>query len=392
VDREPLRGLQIAAGFGWSSVILGEGAVAAERLRSALAGADDLASASQRALTLSLIGWNEAGADIERARAESERAVQIADSSKDQAVVAESRFALAFALIHQGQPRAALDVLDEWRADAGELGRSWNLGMHCVLVGYAGLAAGETARVRIACQKAAGLLADLGDDWLTSHIAGILGQLAQAEHHLTEAIAHLTGAAEAGRRVGIPAVEGFHLANLGRVLQQAGDHQAAINALERAIELSRAVGLMRPVALARVRLGRLLRGLGDTDSARSALVAADDWFRASGGGEEALLAECLLAAMDAEAGAPGAAGRLASLLAEARGGDDPEVQVLALDALAALRAAAGDVGEARELLERADALMPSAGHRITATDRLDADRARSLLERKVHDWSMRPRA
>jgi hypothetical protein len=72
--------------------------------------------------------------------------------------------------------------------------------------------------------------------------------------------------------------------------------------------------------------------------------------------------------------------RLAILLEKARVADDPEVQVMALDALAALRAAADDVGEARELLERADALMPSAGHRIAATDRLDADRARSLLE------------
>jgi predicted ATPase/DNA-binding SARP family transcriptional activator len=380
VNRDPLLGLQIATGFGWSSVIRGEGAVAAERLRSVLGAADDLASAGQRALTLSLIGWNEAGADIERARAESERAMQIADLSGDEVVLAESRFALAFAFIHQGRPRAALDLLDDWRAGPGDLGRSWNLGMHCVLVGYAGLAAGETGRVRAACKEAAGLLADLGDDWLTSHIEGILGQLAQAEHRFDEAAAHLTRAAEAGSRVGIPAVEGFHLAGLGRVLQQAGDHQAAITTLERAIELTGAVGLMRPVALARVRLGRLLRGLGDTESARSALAAADEWFRATGGGEEALLAECLLAAMDAEAGAPGSAERLASVLERAGGADDIEVQVLALDALAALRAAAGDVEEARGLLERADGLMPSAGHRLADGDRPDADRARSLVE------------
>jgi predicted ATPase/DNA-binding SARP family transcriptional activator len=380
VVREPLLGLQIAIGFGWSSVILGEGAVAAERLRTALAAADDHASAAQRALTLSLIGWNEAGADIERARAESETAVQIADFSGDDAVIAESRFALAFVLIHQGHPRAALELLDNWRAGAGALGRSWNLGMHCVLVGYAGLAAGDTARVRAACQETTGLLADLGDDWLTSHIEGILGQLAQAEHRLDEAAAHLTRAAEAGRRVGVPAVEGFHLASLGRVLQQAGDHQAAITTLERAIELTRSVGLMRPVALARVRLGRLLRGVGEKESARSALAAADDWFRASGGGEEALLAECLLAAMDAQAGAPGSAERLANVLEEARGDDDVEVQVLALDALAALRAAGDGLGDARGLLERADRLMPSAGHRLADSDRLDADRARSFIE------------
>jgi predicted ATPase/DNA-binding SARP family transcriptional activator/tetratricopeptide (TPR) repeat protein len=382
-DREPLLGLRIAAGFGWSSVIRGEGAVAAARLRSALRAADHLASPAERALMLSFIGWNEAGADIARARVESERAVEIADSSGDDVTAAESRFALAFVLIHQGQARTALQLLDEWRSAADHdnaPARSWDLAMTCVLVGYAGLAAGETARARAACEEAAGPLMDLDDDWLTSHIEGILGQLAQADHRLADAAVRLTRAADAGRRVGIPAVEGFHLASLGRVLQQAGDHQAAIDTLERAIELTRAVGLMRPVALAQVRLGRLLRGLGDTKSARSALVAADEWFRASGGGEEALLAECLLTAMDAEDAAPHAAERLATMLETARVADDLEVQVLTLDAQAALSAAVGRVGEARGIVERADALMPSAGHRIAESDRLDAARARSLIE------------
>jgi predicted ATPase len=382
-NHDPLLGLQIATGFGWSSVILGEGAAAAERLRGALGAADSLASLAQRALTLSLIGWNEAGADIERARVESERAAAAADSSGDDVAVAESRFALGFVLIHQGQPQAALELLDEWRSVAVDMdgaARRWDLAMTCVLVGYAGLAAGDMARVRAACEEAAGLLVDLGDDWLTSHIEAILGQLAQAEHRLTEAADHLLQAAEAARRVGIPAAEGFHLASLGRVLQQAGDHQAAITTLERAIELTRAVGLMRPVALARIRLGRLLQGLGDKDSARSALAAADDWFRASGGGEEALLAACLLAAMDAEDGTPDAAQRLADVLDSARVADDLEVQVLALDALAAVRAAAGDLDDARRLLDLADALMPSAGHRIADSDRLDAHRVRSLIE------------
>jgi hypothetical protein len=54
--------------------------------------------------------------------------------------------------------------------------------------------------------------------------------------------------------------------------------------------------------------------------------------------------------------------------------------VLALDALAALRAAGGGLGDARGLLERADRLMPSAGHRLADSDRLDADRARSFIE------------
>ena len=379
-SHDPQLGVRIANGFGWTSVILGEGAAAAERLRRALAAADRLTSAAERALALSLIGWNESGADVERARAEARRAMEIADTTGDDGVIAASRFSLAFALIHSGQPRAALELLDEWRADSGERARRWEVGMTCVLVGYAGLAAGETARASAACQEAVPLLDLIGDDWLASHIESILGQLAQAEHRFAEAAADLGQAAAAAHRINVPAAEGFHLANLGRVQQQAGDHQAAIATLERAIEITRAVGLMRVVALARVRLGRLLQGVGDSDSARSALTAADEWFRASGGGEEADLAECLLVAMDARDGVPDAAGRLAKVLETARGADDFEVQVLALDALAAIRAAAEDVSAAIGLLARADALMTSAGHRLADSDRLDARRARTLIE------------
>ena len=98
------------------------------------------------------------------------------------------------------------------------------------------------------------------------------------------------------------------------------------------------------------------------------------------GGDEAAVAQCLLAAMDAQSDVPGAAGRLDSILEMAEAVGDVEVQVLALDALAGLRAQAGDSSEANELLVRADALMAAAGHRLTEGDRLDAHRARALLD------------
>ena len=92
------------------------------------------------------------------------------------------------------------------------------------------------------------------------------------------------------------------------------------------------------------------------------------------------MAQCLLAAMDAQSDVPGAAGRLDSILEMAEAVGDVEVQVLALDALAGLQAQAGDSIEANELLVRADALMAAAGHRLTEGDRLDAHRARALLD------------
>ena len=118
---------------------------------------------------------------------------------------------------------------------------------------------------------------------------------------------------------------------------------------------------MRSLALSRVHLGRLQREVGDLRAARSTIEAADAWFQASGGGDEAAVAQCLLAAMDAEDGVPGAAGRLVSIHEKAEAAGDLEVQVLALDALAGLRADAGDIIDGNELLERADALMAAAG-------------------------------
>jgi predicted ATPase/DNA-binding SARP family transcriptional activator len=376
---DPLLGLRIVNGFGWSSVILGEGAVAAERLRRAVDAAGQLAPDTERALAWSLIGWNEAGADVERGRGAAERAGQIADAAGDGDVITASRFALAFLLIHQGQPDTALAVLDAWRAGTGAIQSEWDVGMTGVLVGYAGLAVGDTARVRTACQEAESVLPGIGDDWLSSHVEAILGQLAQSEQRYDEAAAHLRRAAEAAHRVNLAAAEGFHLANLGRVLQLAGDQRSAVATLERAIEITIAVGLMRVVALARVRLGRVLRALGERDAAGSALAAAHDWFRSSGGGEEAALAQCLLAALDAEAGVPDAVVRLTDILEASGRTGDVEVQVLALDALAATHARSPEPNQAVAALARADALMPAAGHRLVEADRMDATRARSLL-------------
>ena len=393
-EHDPLLGLRIANAFGWTSVVLGEGAAAAERIRGALGAADHLAPPELRALAMAFIGWNEVGADIERARTEAERAVDLADTTADAQVIAVSRFSLAFALLHSGRPRDAIDLLRRWRAGAGDHVRAWDVAMGDVLVGYSGFVAGDVAAVRAACEEAVPLLPAIGDDWLTSHVEAILGQLAQAEQRLPDAADHFRRAADAAHRVGASAAEGFHLANLGRVLQLSGDHRAAISTLEQGIEIIRAVGLMRSLALSRVHLGRLQREVGDLRAARSTIEAADAWFQASGGGDEAAVAQCLLAAMDAEDGVPGAASRLDSILEKAEAAGDLEIQVLALDALAGLRADAGDIIDGNELLERADALMAAAGHRLTEGDRLDGHRARALLDAAdvaPASWSGGPR-
>jgi predicted ATPase/DNA-binding SARP family transcriptional activator len=376
---DPVLGLRIAVGFGWVSVFLGEGAVAGQRLRQALKAAGPAASAADRARAFSLIGWDEAAADVARAERDAEQAIILADRSDDPDAVALSRFSLAFVLLQQGRPADVLDVLDTWRDSAGNVDGSWNLGVWCALVGYAGLALGAIDRIRAACEEAADLVARLGDGWLASQFEANLGQLAQAEHRYAEAVIHFDRAATAAREIDLPATEGFHLTNLGRAQELAGDDAGAITSLQRAIDLTRSVGLLRVVATARVRLGRLLRATGEIEQARSALQAADDWMRASGGGEEAALAQCLLAAIDAQEHLPGAAERLAGIARAAATAGDPDIEVLAVDAVAALDAEVGNHAAATAGLERADRLMGTVGSRLTEADRVDARRARAVL-------------
>jgi hypothetical protein len=67
------------------------------------------------------------------------------------------------------------------------------------------------------------------------------------------------------------------------------------------------------------------------------------------------------------------------VLDDAQQRHDPEIEVLALDALARTRAVAHDLDAAQIYLDGADQLMPSAQHLIGDVDRIDAIRARSLL-------------
>jgi hypothetical protein len=128
-----------------------------------------------------------------------------------------------------------------------------------------------------------------------------------------------------------------------------------------------------------VHLGRVYRALGHVRQARSAIEAATAWHRAAGGGEQAALGECLLAALDAADGIAGAEDRLDALLADARVRDDAPVEVFALDALARIAAGAGDIGSARDLRQAADRRMDAASHFITGLDRADARAVQYLI-------------
>jgi hypothetical protein len=102
----------------------------------------------------------------------------------------------------------------------------------------------------------------------------------------------------------------------------------------------------------------VLRAQDRTVPAREQVAAARRWYATAAGGDGALLADHLAAALDDDV--PG----LERTLAAAREAGDAEVQVLTLDALARILA---DDARARE----ADRLLPAARHLVTDADRID---------------------
>src|SRR4029079_1131322 len=128
-------------------------------------------------------------------------------------------------------------------------------------------------------------------------------------------------ATETSRRLGFLQTEAYQLSSLRRAQCQAGDYETGATTLVTAIDRAEATGDVRLAALARVHLGRVLRAEGYAARARTALEAAAAWHLESGGGEQAALGECLLAALDAADEVPGAESRLVAILADARRDD-----------------------------------------------------------------------
>ena len=376
---DPQLALTIAGHLGWVWIVLGD-AAGAQRLRAALGAADAVASPALRIDALLPMGWLQAAAgDVDLGRAAVDEAIELLGDTGDEGTRARADFFLAYVLSQRGGFDEALGLLERARRVFSEVGRPWDEAGCWVLTAHVTLAIGDQPAAMHACREAARLLDDVADPWFLVHTDAMLGAAAQADHRFDEACSHLERAATTARHQGFAASEAYHLANLGRAQQQRGDLDAAARTLHEAIDTARATGDLRVASLARLRLSRVLRAEGDLDTALSYGRAAQGWYRTSGGGDHALLTDCLVAAMDRDAEDGEAVAVLEGVLADARDAGDPEVEVLALDALARRRAEAGDVAVARALLEQADCLMPAARFRVTDDDRVDAHATRPMI-------------
>ena len=377
VAHDPLLALGIANGFGWAWVVLGDSR-GAQRILTALDAAGDLAPALERARALLLAAWIEASTGhLELAASHIAAATEVADEMGDSDLQARCAYYRAYVVSHHGEFRRAMELTDRSRAIYDTLDRPWDQAANSLFAARAAISAGDQARSVEAADQVQRWLGLVEDPWLHVRGEAILGELARLQHRFDEAVLHLGRAAERSRELGFQQTEAYQLTSLGRAQCQTGDYEAGSATLELAIAKAQATGDVRLAALAQVHLGRVLRGLGQVAAARAALEAATAWHRDAGGGEQAALGECLLAAMDAADHRPGAEERLVAVLADARQRDDAPVEVFALDALARIADAADDTRTARDLCEEADRRMGAAAHFITDLDRTDAHEVRA---------------
>jgi tetratricopeptide (TPR) repeat protein len=299
-------------------------------------------------------------------------AAELAEAIGDVDLQARCSYYLAYVVSHRGEFRRALELTDRSRALFTGLDRPWDQAANGLFAARAAISDGDEGRSVEACEHVEQLLRIVDDPWLHVRGEAMLGELARLRHRFDDAVAHIGRAVETSRRLGFLQTEAYQTASLGRAQCQAGDYDNGAATLELAIDKAEATGDPRMATLARVHLGRVLRALGQLDRARTALETAAAWHRSAGGGEQAALGDCLLAAMDLADDLPGARERLLAMLDAARTNDEAHVEVFALDALARAESRAGNVDAAHALGELADRRMATAAHFITDRDRVDA--------------------
>ena len=378
IVNDPPVAFSLVNGFGWAWVVLGDSR-GAQRILAALDAAGDATPARDRANALLLAAWIEASIGrLALARNHIAAATELADSIHDVDLQARCCYHLAYVVSHAGDFSQAIGLTDRSDALYAGLDRPWDQAANWLFAARAAISADDEERSVDAVDHVQHWLRAVDDPWLHVRGEAVFGELARIEHRFDDAVVHLGRAAETSRRLGFPQTEAYQLSSLGRAQCQAGDYHAGAATLGLAIDKAEATGDVRLAALARVHLGRVLRALGQVAQARTALEVAAAWHRAAGGGEQAALGECLLAAMDAADREPGAEGRLVVILDEARLNDRAHVEVFALDALARVAAEAGDIATARDLCDTADRRMEAATHFITDLDRTDAHAMRQI--------------
>ena len=314
-DHDPPLGVRLANGFGWTWVVLGDGVGGAQRVRGALSVGSELVRDEDRATGLLLAGWLEASAgNLERADDDLSEALDLAHRLPDERIRADVQRHQTFLRIQQGRFQEALDVAAESLAFYRPLELTWETAASLVLRAFASMMLGDTPGAAAQANEAVTLLDPIGDSWGLVHAEAMLGAIAQADRRFDEAAYRLSRAAAASEELGFLGQAAFHLTQLGRIQQQAGDDEAAVDTLNKAIAAAHTAGDFRMMATARLNLARILRGRGALEPALALVEQNERFYGESGGGDGALLTRFLLVSLSPDSSAE----KLNVVLTEAR--------------------------------------------------------------------------
>jgi hypothetical protein len=139
---DPDLGVEIATGFGWAWVVLGDGTAGAARVRNA---GTPSTPARARLSSLLLAGWLEASAgNLTLAETDLDAARTIALDLGDAEAVADVQRNLAFLHIQQGRPDDVLSCAAASLSTYRDLGLRWQTATGLVLAAFGALLRGDT--------------------------------------------------------------------------------------------------------------------------------------------------------------------------------------------------------------------------------------------------------
>ena len=162
-EHDPLLGLRLAIGFGWTWVVLGDGATGAARVRDAVTAAGAEAPLGAQAEALLVAGWLEASAgDVELAQQDLDRVAELGTTLGDQHVMADVRRHTAFLRIQQGRPQEVLAEAGASLVVYRDRGFTWETAASLVLAAYGSIMLGDTGSATAAAEEAVGLLRPAG--------------------------------------------------------------------------------------------------------------------------------------------------------------------------------------------------------------------------------------
>ena len=310
--------LDIASGFGWAWVVLGDSRAPSGSSPPWTRPATRRRSGTGPTRCCWPAGSRRRPGTSTLAREHVDAAATLAESSDDLDLQARCAYYLAYVVSHHGEFREALALTERSRAIYDGLDRPWDQAANALFAARAAISAGDEPRSVETVAEVERWLAAVEDPWLRVRGEAVKGELARVQHRFGDAVAHLASAAETSHRLGFLQTEAYQLSSLGRAQCQDGDYAAGAATLRLASTRPR-----RPATCAWPRWcgctsAACCAPRAELAEARTALEPAAAWHRRAGGGEQALLGECLLAALDARGRGARRGGALVAILARAR--------------------------------------------------------------------------